>query len=137
MDQYIDSLKNSGFKITPKRLAIIELFLKENRVLTPDEVWVPLKKDFGQLGLPSVYRNLESLVECGVLTKIHQFDNKRYYGLCHAPDHTHHHHHIVCTTCGKVGEFEGCQLTEIKKIKGFKVLRHFVQLEGLCTDCQP
>ena len=132
---HVDKLKQNGLKITPKREAIIAFFEKKNCLLTPEEVWIPLKKDFGQLGLPSVYRNLESLVECGVLTRVHQFDNKRHYALCHAHDH-HHHHHIVCVQCGKVGEFDACRLEKVKEVDGFKVLKHFVQLEGLCAGCR-
>jgi Fur family ferric uptake transcriptional regulator len=135
MDTYTEQLQKNGLKATPKRVAIIDYFVCQNRALTPEEVWIPLKKRFGQLGLPSVYRNLESLADCCVLTRIHRFDNKRYYALCH----THccgHHHHIVCTACGRVGEFLNCHLKTIKEVDGFKVTSHFVQLEGLCAQCQ-
>ncbi|MCA9393935.1 MAG: transcriptional repressor [Candidatus Omnitrophica bacterium] len=135
MNDYADQLRRRGLKATPKRMAIIGLFVKENRILTPEEVWVPLRRKFGRLGLPSVYRNLDTLAGCHILTQVHQFDNKRYYALCHAR-HDHHHHHIVCTSCGKVGEFEGCALESVRRVDGFKVLRHFVQLEGICADCQ-
>lgn len=135
MTDYADNLRARGLKATPKRMAIIALFTQTDRLMTPEEVWVPLRRKFGQLGLPSVYRNLEALAECGILAKVHQFDNKRYYALCHA-DHAHHHHHIVCTVCGKVGEFDACRLQSVREVNGFKVLRHFVQLEGVCADCQ-
>lgn len=128
-------LREHGFKVTPKREAIVEFFEKKQRSLTPEEVWEPLKKRFGRLGLPSVYRNLETLVECGILTRIHSFDNRRHYALCHAHD-GHHHHHVVCLRCGKVGEYEGCGLKDIRKAGGFRVTRHFLQLEGFCEDCQ-
>ena len=136
MNEYIQKLKEKGLKATPKRLAIIDFFAEKNSVLTPEEVWVPLKKRFGQLGLPSVYRNLEALTECGILTRIHKFDNKRHYALCHDHCSHSHHHHIVCNVCGKVGEFEDCHLESLNKIKGFKIVKHFVQLEGVCADCQ-
>lgn len=136
MDSYRQQLKKRGLKATPKRLAIIEFFAQRDRILTPEEVWAPLKEKFGQFGLPSIYRNLEMLADCGILIKIHQFDNKRYYALCHHAHGEEHHHHIVCMSCGKVGEFEDCHLEQIRRVNGFKVLRHFVQLEGICAQCQ-
>ncbi len=134
MSPHCEKLRSHGLKITPKRQAIIAFFEKAKRTLRPEEVWTPLKKKFGRLGLPSVYRNLESLVECGILTRIHKFDNNRHYALCHASEH--HHHHIVCVKCGKIGEFESCRLEKITAVEGFRVLKHFVQLEGVCAGCE-
>jgi Fur family transcriptional regulator, ferric uptake regulator len=134
LNNYIDKLKKAGFKLTPRRQAIIELFLDCDSHLTPDEVWHSLKKQFDQCGLPSVYRNLESLVECGVLTRIQQFDRKKHYGLCTAPGDCHHHH-ITCIRCGKVEDIKDCAINDMRKIKGYKVMSHFMQVNGICAGC--
>ena len=135
MDHYIDKLKQGGFKLTPRRQALIELFVVGKSHLTPEEVWEKLKKQFARCGLPSVYRNLESLVECGVLTRIQQFDRKKHYGLCSAVHGGHHHHHITCIKCGKVDEIKDCAINDTKKIKGYKVVSHFMQVNGVCAGC--
>ncbi len=134
MSDYLSKLRENGLKVTPKRLAIIDFFAEKNCALTPEEVWVPLKKKFGQLGLPSVYRNLEALADCGILTRIHQFDNKRHYALC--PCNPYHNYHIVCSECGKVEQVEDNLLEGLTEVKGFKVLNHFLQLEGICETCE-
>jgi len=134
---YIDKLREGAFKVTPQRKAIIRYLLDRNKDCTPEEVWNYLRSKFVQCGLPSVYRNLESLVTCGILVKIHRFDNKRHYGICHA--HTYsHHHHIICTSCGKIGELSECGASKYqdKVIDGFKITNHFLQLEGLCEGCR-
>jgi len=134
LDQYLEKLKEGGFKLTPRRRAIIELFVNGKSHLTAEDVWDKLKKQFDQCGLPSVYRNLESLVECGILTRIQQFDRKKHYGLCSAV-HGNHHHHITCIKCGKVDEIKDCAIGDIKKIKGYKVVSHFMQVNGVCAGC--
>ncbi|MFH1875386.1 MAG: transcriptional repressor [Candidatus Omnitrophota bacterium] len=134
MDQFLEKLKEGGFKLTPRRQAIIELFVDCDTHLTPEEVWNKLQKQFERCGLPSVYRNLESLVECGVLTRIQQSDRKKHYGLCSA-SHGHHHHHITCVKCGKVEDIKGCAIDGAKKIKGYKVVSHFMQVNGVCVGC--
>ena len=134
MEHYFRKLRDGGFKLTPRRRAIIELFVDCGIHLTPEEVWTRLKKEFSQCGLPSVYRNLESLVKCGILTRIQQFDRKKHYGLCTA-QHDHHHHHITCVNCGKVEEIEECAIHNKRVIKGYKVVSHFVQVNGICREC--
>ena len=133
--QYIQKLKAQKLKITPKRQAILDCFIKEGRFLTPEQVWEKLKKSFKHLGYPSVYRNLESFKDCGILTKIQREDRRLYYALCNIPEGHLHHHHIVCIKCGKVDDVEGCVLSGVKNASGYKVLKHIVQLEGLCPKC--
>lgn len=135
MDHYLEKLKEGGFKLTPRRQAIIELFVNSKSHLAPEEVWGELKKQFNLCGLPSVYRNLESLVECGILTRIQQFDRKKHYGLCSAIHGDHHHHHIACIKCGKVDEIKDCAIKNMKKIKGYKIVSHFMQVNGVCAGC--
>ena len=135
LNQYLQKLRNSPLKSTPKRIAIIEIFHKNNKFLAPEEVYKKLCKKFSACGLPGVYRNLEALSEYHILARIHKFDNKRYYGLCHAEEGMHHHH-IVCIRCGKVGEVSGCDLLKKKTVDGFKIIEHFLQLDGICVDCQ-
>jgi len=134
MEQYLEKLKEARFKLTPRRQAIIEFFVDGKTHMTPEDVWGKLKKQFDRCGLPSVYRNLESFVECGILTRIQQFDRKKHYGLCSSL-HGDHHHHITCIKCGKVDEIKDCAINDAKKIKGYKVVNHFMQVNGVCTDC--
>ncbi len=134
MDElYLNKLCENNFKLTPKRRAIIDFFLSKKRYLTPEAVWEELKKKFAHLGLPSIYRNLELFSKCGILAKIQRPDRKLYYGLCNSKNK--HHHHIICVKCGKVGEFSDCDLFKKKAIKGFKIVSHSLQIEGICSSC--
>jgi Fe2+ or Zn2+ uptake regulation protein len=135
LEHYLRKLKERKLKRTPRRQAIIEFFVDGKTHLTPEEVWQKLKKRFDRCGLPSVYRNLESLVECGVLTRIQQFDRKKHYGLCSALHGDHHHHHITCVKCGKVDEIKDCAINDTMKIKGYKIVSHFMQVNGICAGC--
>ncbi len=134
MNYHLEKLRRNGFKLTPRRKAIVDLFEDCDSHLTPEEVWRQLKKKFHQCGLPSVYRNLESLADCDILTRIQQFDRKKHYGLCCAK-HNEHHHHITCLKCGTVEDVKDCAIKGIKKIKGYKVINHFMQINGICPDC--
>lgn len=126
---YSNKSKENNLKLTPKRRAIIDFFLSQDRYLTPQDVWKGLKKKFKHLGLPSIYRNLETFSKCGILTKIQRPDRRLYYALCN-PENKHHHY-IICIKCGKVREFSEYNLCKKKTIKKFKVINHFLQIEGI------
>ncbi|MDD5553894.1 MAG: transcriptional repressor [Candidatus Omnitrophica bacterium] len=139
MEHYIDKLKHSGLKLTPRRQAIIALFIERKSHLTPEKVWEYLKKKFSRCGLPGVYRNLESLVECGILTRIQQFDSKKHYSLC-SIGYGHDHHHFICRKCNKVEEVDFCNFKVISRFiednLHAKVEAHQFQIQGLCSKCK-
>lgn len=140
MKKYRIKLKKNGFKITPKREAIIAFFLKNNRYATPETVWKEAKKSLSHLGLPTVYRNLEQMRKIGILTQVDGTENRFYFGLCRAKNPEEHHHHIVCTKCHKMSEVKTCEFenltASIEKITGFKIFEHSLQLKGLCRQCR-
>ncbi len=137
VNNYIDRLKEIRFKTTPRRKAVIELFLKRDRYIGPSEVRSLLKNKFRYLGLPSIYRILEELKGAGILIRIEK-DRKLYYALCKVP--VSHHHHFICRKCRKVEDLKYCNFKNIsklieKKLNG-KAESHFLQIEGLCSVCK-
>lgn len=48
------TFKKLNLKTTPKRVAILEILIKESIYLSPDEVWKKLKKRFKRIGLPTI-----------------------------------------------------------------------------------
>lgn len=136
MKQAYTLVKDAGLKLTPRRRAIITLFSDFSGPLSPQEVFERLKRQFTRCGLPGVYRNLESLVDCGVLFRIAGFSRERRYALCCIHDHEEcHHHHIICTSCGRVGEVTACGYQKGMMIDGFRLESHLVELRGVCISC--
>lgn len=130
------SLKNLGMKITPKRLAIIDILARDLRYLSAEEIWKSMKNRFKKIGLPTVYRNLEDLSQGGLIIKIIHPDRKLYYFFCENADH---HHHFVCVSCRKVQDLEFCGeeqiVKEVEDSLGGKVVSHLFQVYGLCREC--
>jgi Fe2+ or Zn2+ uptake regulation protein len=135
MNELLDKLRAAGCKVTLRRKAIIDLFLKKGGVLSPQDVRGFLRESIGQCGLPGIYRNLETMVACGILFRVVTFGGERRYALCNADEPDMHHHHIVCISCGKIGDVSDCMYRDGMKIDGFTLLSHVVQLNGLCDTC--
>ncbi|MGD0236329.1 MAG: transcriptional repressor [Syntrophorhabdales bacterium] len=135
-NQFDALLRGLSLKVTPKRVAILEILAAEPIYLAPEEVWKRMKRKSTRAGLPTVYRNLEELSACGILIKIVHPDRRLYYYFC---PNDHHHHHFVCISCRKVEDLNFCGLDVINKevrksLKG-AVVSHLMQVYGHCKEC--
>lgn len=135
-ESYQQTLRRLSLKVTPKRVAILEILDGELVYLGAEEVWRLMKERFKRIGLPTVYRNLEDLAEGGVISKVLHPDRKLYYYYCPNRDH---HHHFICLSCRRVEDVAFCAEREIarevtEKIRG-RVLSHILQINGLCRHC--
>jgi Fe2+ or Zn2+ uptake regulation protein len=129
-------LKQLNLKVTPKRIAIVELLMKEPGYLSPEEIWKKMKGQFSRIGLPTVYRNLEELAEGNIISKITHPNRQLYYFFC---GNNEHHHHFVCLSCRNVDDINFCAIhelrKEVKKKLNAQVLSHILQVNGLCKEC--
>jgi Fur family ferric uptake transcriptional regulator len=138
LDIYIARLKKHGHRVTPKVRATIELFLGCGCLLDPFEVQARLQKQFHGIALPTIYRIMEKLAECGILVTAANVDRQLRYFICREIE-AGHHHHFICRKCGKVEEVNLCLMEEVSKyvkrhLKA-EVETHFLQIEGLCAKC--
>ena len=145
MNLYLNILREKGFKITPLREAILDVFQKKHSTLTAESLWELIRRQIPNAGLQSVYRNLADFAETGIVEEIFLERRKAAYTLCNG--FSGHHHHVVCRRCGRSEEVKACGLDSVSRAMkrsfrnlkskiGFKIERHFLQLEGLCHACQ-
>jgi Fe2+ or Zn2+ uptake regulation protein len=136
MQDFPSLLKKLRLKVTPKRLAILEILRNESVYLSPEEVWTRLKKQFKRIGLPTVYRNLEELSRGNVISQVSHPNRQLYYYLCLNPSH---HHHFICLSCRNVEDIEFCMLRalekRVKKELNGRIVSHILQVNGLCKNC--
>lgn len=133
---FTTQLKTLNLKATPKRLAILEILAEAPGYLGPEEVWNTMKGQFNNIGLPTVYRNLEDLSKGEIIIKVIHPDRKLYYFYCH---NAGHHHHFVCVSCRKVEDIQFCGMKDIEDevkstLKGH-VVSHLLQVYGFCNAC--
>jgi Fur family transcriptional regulator, ferric uptake regulator len=114
------------------------LFLEHGSVLDPLEVQARLQKRFRGVGLPTVYRILEGLANCGILLTAPSEDRQLRYFICREIE-GEHHHHFICLKCGRVEEVNLCLMEKVEKYvhRHLKatVLNHLLQIEGHCAKC--
>lgn len=143
MDNRLDDLKqqlnNKGYRITPQRRAILDVFIKhKGKHLSSEEIYEFVSKNYPSIGLATVYRTLPLLEKMELLNKIILEDGFTRYELSNPQEH-HSHHHLICVTCGVVLEVQEDMLEGLEKQiisnHGFKVKNHSVKFYGYCEKC--
>ena len=128
-------LTKNSLKLTRQREYILNTFLKMEHVTAEQMYHIIAKKD-PHIGLATIYRTLKLFCETGLAQERHfgsqtQFDNVSHKG---------HHDHLICTSCGKIVEFQNCQIErlqeEVAARNGFTIKTHKLELYGLCANCR-
>ena len=132
------TLREGGYRSGGARRAVVDLLAEQHCCLTAQEIHERLRATRRRVGIASVYRVLEQLVQLELVQRVEIGDGMTRYEPLH-PDGVHHHHHVVCDDCGKVEAFSDDALERaIDRTAGrlgFKA-RHEVVLHGACADCR-
>ena len=117
---------------TPQRRAVRTVFESEGRPLTPEEVLIAGQNHVPSLGIATVYRHINNLVEEGWLQPVELPGESARYELSAQP----HHHHFVCRSCEQAFDIDVCPsgLEEMAP-EGYVVESHEVVLFGHCPAC--
>lgn len=130
------ALSSAGLRMTSQRALILDIINRGDGHLDADEVYRQARQRQPNLSLSTVYRNLHTLKELGLIQELHFNESHHHYEVKPSTEH----HHLVCLGCGKVIEFE-CRLCsemkqEIAHKKGFEVTGAEVQITGYCSRCR-
>jgi len=130
-----------GYKFTPQRRLVLEVFLEnEADHLSAEEVYQLAREKDREIGIATIYRTLDLLVEVGILHKSDFGDGRRRYELSQEGQEDHHHHHLICLQCRQIQEVEEDLLNQLEGLverdKGFLIVDHRVQFFGYCRECR-
>ncbi|MDH5588740.1 MAG: transcriptional repressor [Gemmatimonadota bacterium] len=131
------ALERHGHRFTEQRAAV-HRFLSDTFIHpTADEVFLSVRRDIPGISLATVYKSLETLVGCGLATKLSFSDGSaRYDGR------TDPHHHVRCLECGRVMDVPGRiperDLQDLERqVSDFMVTGYRLELSGYCAECAP
>ena len=133
--ELFERLVGTGVRPTRQRLLVLETLAAEPHDATAQEIHARLGEQGERVGLATVYRALAILREKDIVDELVHTAGETCYRLC-SPGH---HHHLVCSSCHRVEELEGCEIdswvARTSKSHGFKASSHTVEVVGLCADC--
>ena len=122
-------------KLTPLRLKVFELLLKDHRPLGAYQILNTLSKDGLNFTPPVIYRVLDFLMEQGF---VHKIKNLNAFIACSHPENTHSPTFMICRKCEKVAEIDvkesGIKLDK-NLFSDFKIEESIIEIIGICKSC--
>jgi Fur family peroxide stress response transcriptional regulator len=129
------ALEANGQRFTEQRAAVYRFLRDTDRHPSADDVFTSVRGVIPDISLATVYKSLETLVTCGLASKLTYGDGSaRYDGR------TDPHPHARCRSCGTVldlpGHVDSETITGIGELPGFAVEGYRLELVGVCGACQ-
>ncbi|MCM1326852.1 MAG: transcriptional repressor [Bacteroidales bacterium] len=118
-----------------KQRDMIKAFLMERKDHpTADVVYMNVRKQYPNISLGTVYRNLTLLSDLGEIKRLRVGD-----GVDHFDADTSPHYHFVCTECGSVTDLDMPSIDSIVDIAGAdfdgSITGHVTYFYGTCGNC--
>ncbi|MDR3606267.1 MAG: transcriptional repressor [Oligoflexia bacterium] len=137
LDAITTLLKGASLKSTTARQEVLKVLQGSGESLSAQQVHTLLPKDL--CDRVTVYRCLETLEEAKIIQRCEFSDGIARFEFSHSEEH--HHHHLVCVRCHRIEslELQSCPMKTIEQRaqkQGFSVLRHTLELVGVCASCQ-
>ena len=134
-----DAIRASGRRLTIQRAKILEALHRLPGHSTAEQIHAAVCEDDRDvdMALSTVYRNLDTLVEMGLVTAFADGGGVMTYEW---PATDAPHHHLLCDGCGHTKEVELDAISalgdEVQRQYGFAIdLRHMA-IRGQCARCQ-
>ena len=131
-------MAKKGLRSTAQRRLIVDTFFEGSPHMTIEDLLNEVRSRDRGIGYATVYRTLKLLAESGVASERRFDDGLSRYEL--ADEANTHHDHLICTSCGKIVEFENDKIEELQeavaKKFGFRLVTHKMELYGICADCR-
>ena len=105
-------LKKGKNRITPERFEVMDSALDYEGHFGADDLYVIMKNKKSRVSRATVYKTLELLVQCDLLSKRNFGDNMTRY---ESSFKRQIHDHLICMDCGRIVEFTNTSLENIPK----------------------
>lgn len=144
-EEFRKMLREKGLKVTNQRLLVLGVLASHrDRHLTAEDIYELVKEDYPEIGLATIYRTVQLLLEMQLVARINLDDGCVRYEIGETASGNaggrHRHHHLICETCGKVLPFKDDLLDglerRIEEEAGFHVTDHELKFYGQCRECR-
>ncbi len=135
MDQPKTATTPAPQRRTRQRAAVDQILSHLEEFRTAQQIHDVLRHQGDSVGLTTVYRTLQAMVESGELDALRTDDGETAYRRCSQG----HHHHLVCRGCGRTVEVSGPAVerwaSAVADEHGFRDVSHDLEIFGTCGAC--
>jgi Fe2+ or Zn2+ uptake regulation protein len=130
------ALAESGKRMTRQRATVLDVIEETQGHLHAEELYALARARDRRISLSTVYRTLALLKDHDLVVERH-FDEEHHH---YEAKDDREHYHLICSSCGKVVEFDSPQLIkllhQIGEAQRFEITRADVEVLGRCETCQ-
>jgi Fur family peroxide stress response transcriptional regulator len=129
----MEKYRDSGLKLTPQRLAILEYLDGNKDHPSAEDVYKTVSKKFPTMSLATVYNTLMTLKQRGLVRELTMDPVKMRFDPQPTP-----HHHLICMDCRKIIDIHSrfkINLPEMEQ-KGFEIVGNHIEFYGRCSKCK-
>ena len=132
LTQALQNLKSAGFKVTPQRQSVLQVFAEAPEHFSAQEIYTKIRKKYPMMSFATVYKTLHTLSEIGEIHEVSPVAGKTWFD-----PNTEPHNHFICRKCGRIYDIEADLRQEPvkQKIEGHVVNTCQVYYHGLCFKC--
>lgn len=135
MNERTKILKDIGLKVTPQRLAILQLLDGNKTHPSADNIYVEVSREYPYISFATVYNTVTKLARAGKIQELDIDPERKRFDPCTDP-----HSHFYCRACGKVFDVDydipfQTYPRDIKKINEHHIEIVQINFKGLCKDC--
>lgn len=118
--------------MTKQRAAVMEAVNNCKDHPTADTIFAAVRERMPNIGLGTVYRNLNILCDEGKVLRVRTPGGADHFDFNITP-----HNHFYCRECGNVWDVDMplIDLTQVSGMDGFVIDTCHLIAEGLCKDC--
>jgi len=103
-------LKERGLKVTPQRIAVLEVLIENKTHPNADSLIKLIRKDNPSISVGTIYNILDTLVAKGIIAKVMTEDNSMRYD-----PQTFDHHHIFIKGSDEIVDYFDEDLSKMVK----------------------
>ncbi len=131
----INKLQAASLRVTPQRLAVLEMLANDYSHPNAEIVYQKLKKQYPAISFDTVNRTLNTFVQKGLLGSVEGHGDPKRYDASTLP-----HHHFRCVECGSITDFKCVRYDALplpqEVVGASRIVRKRVVLEGICNKCK-
>jgi Fur family ferric uptake transcriptional regulator len=132
----LDELRANGLRVSGARSLVLEMLFAADEPLPAERIAGGLDGSYPSSDLASVYRNLETLEEIGLVRHVHLGHGPGLYALAGAREREY----LVCESCYSLHALEPSKLDPVRELVrqrfGFAAAFSHFPIVGTCPDCE-
>jgi Fur family ferric uptake transcriptional regulator len=120
---------------TKQRRVILQELQKLTTHPTAADLYAIVRAQLPRISLGTVYRNLESMSQMGVICKLETSGKEARFDANPAK-----HYHLRCIRCGRIADLYDSPAVSVREdcceLNGWEILDHHLEFAGICPECR-